>query len=325
MLLWILGGLAYLATGYFLGKVANRILLNETPTEKLNLLRKIGRKIFFPVRSDEWSDRYECDGFFRWHWICSDKHRFNLSPKGLNEYCRITAFFWPLKVLPTIFAILSITWNAIEFLFELPVQFTERRKTKKNSRGVGAFSSLYITNIEEALAKLRIKKQEVEVRHAEFQKSREPLHALLSRIDRLISSGNESSAIRSSCDRALAVCTDIMNAEYDRLKKIEKALSEISDKKAVIEGYETVFRAYQNLARMNVNTDKEQREIIEAATLASEACDELLALVRRNETQALCLPGLDIPIEEIEAQIKEAVKEEERITAVRTAQLSVIH
>ncbi|MBI2065089.1 MAG: hypothetical protein HYT62_03505 [Candidatus Yanofskybacteria bacterium] len=126
MLITTLSILAYLFTGYTIGKIANSEYLDNTPTEKLGLPRRFKRLLLFPFSYHDWHRRESST-----EESPSLRGLFNDSRRSTEEeererYCRITTFFWPVKLLGIALGIIEIvyfsTTKTIGSLFLIPSQ-----------------------------------------------------------------------------------------------------------------------------------------------------------------------------------------------------------
>ena len=171
MLTIALSVVAYLFTGYTIGKIANREYLDNTPTKELGPIRKLNRLLLFPFSYHEWNWR-QCnnnDGPF----IRNLTKSYNLpATEDMRErYCRLTTFLWPFKLIQVAVGIVEIayfgTTNALYGVSQIPSQSIKYLSTGIKSLGkttrklLPASSDLssYIDEIESCLTDLAIQKQ----------------------------------------------------------------------------------------------------------------------------------------------------------------------
>ncbi|MBI2669653.1 MAG: hypothetical protein HYX20_00680 [Candidatus Yanofskybacteria bacterium] len=117
--------LAYPFVGYTLAKISNKLFSDDTPTNKLNLSRKITRTIFFPFRvhSDDWRNNRKA-GYY--DYPCLDFR--NGEREGDKIYGKTLTLLWPLSSIAYVFGLFeAIVLTAIqgiiaatEFTINLP-------------------------------------------------------------------------------------------------------------------------------------------------------------------------------------------------------------
>lgn len=112
LILWAFGGLAYLFTGYVLGRMDNVLYYDDTPSEKAGYLKKTARILFHPFNVFIWDKRTFGDGggFLR---VLTGSVSMDSDNLVKENYCRAHSFLWPLRIFPLAIGLIEILFFCV--------------------------------------------------------------------------------------------------------------------------------------------------------------------------------------------------------------------
>src|SRR3989344_6654171 len=105
----ILGLFIYPMVGHLLDILTEKEVIDDTPSSKFSLFKKMIRVLIFPCSYKNWEKRYENIGeeglSFLYHYII---RRGGLSISGRDKFIFLSRTFWPLKILPFMLGFIMI-------------------------------------------------------------------------------------------------------------------------------------------------------------------------------------------------------------------------
>lgn len=119
----------YVATGYWLAMVANKLYLDPRPNKELSLWQKFKRLMFFPMSyADSWQVRhdggmrqmmeayqhqYEVEEMVGTTKKCVRKRREQIDPICLHRYNTVHAIFWGIKLIHLVPISFILLWKSL--------------------------------------------------------------------------------------------------------------------------------------------------------------------------------------------------------------------
>ncbi|MDP3697845.1 MAG: hypothetical protein Q8R55_07630 [Candidatus Taylorbacteria bacterium] len=226
MLTIALSVVAYLFTGYTIGKVANGEYFDNTPTEELGPFRKVKRILLFPYSYHAWSDRlknHHSDGpSIR---LLSESYDLPATEEIRERYCRATTFLWPFKLIQASVGIVEIayfgTTKALYGVSQIPSQSTKYLGTGIKSLGKTTRKLL------PASSDLSSHIDEIESCLTDIEARRNPLYAQKENLEKEI---NELSKNLSTWQVFLSKSKP-EDLDYVQIKEITEALAKEMDQR----------------------------------------------------------------------------------------------
>lgn len=188
MLTIALSVVAYLFTGYTIGKIANREYFDNTPNKQLGPFRKLKRLLLSPACYHVWGDR-QCQigaidpmGILGIPRLISNSWLLSSSEEEKENYCRIITFIWPLKLISVTAGIVQVVFFGVTKILygitQIPSQSTKYLnmgvgiivRTKRKLLPASSFNlhsqidyiELFVNNIQEQKNTLTVQKSDLE-------------------------------------------------------------------------------------------------------------------------------------------------------------------
>ena len=295
--MWImilLGGLAYLITGRFLGKLTILELKQETASEDLNVFQKGVRMLLFPRIYWYWGDRMVMLSRREWpfeeHCLsCVQRYEKKMvvfDASGEEKYYHIITFLWPFKLFRAFCGAAEIAYfvcagvargvSSALFFVEAPFRWLEVRGRTPN-----AFSISF--QKKETIARLKAQQNDFDVQFKRLRELNGELAEKLVAIEGSIEYGDRVAdtftAGSSGKRQAIELVTRLHEkrvAVATEKARVEAATNAFDAKKKELDASLELLKLYYRADEFEVSDDEKLAERVREEILSTlRSCAEL--------------------------------------------------
>ncbi len=223
MLIIALSAIAYLFTGYTIGKINNGEYSDNTPTKELGTFRKCKRLLLFPISYHRWSDRDNYDNMGSPFRMATDSDNPKAGIEERENYCKVMTFVWPLNFVFAIVGAVQIPFFAVTRII-YGISSTVSQSTKYLDTGAKSLGRIQ-RKLLPASSSLSSYINEIELCLIDIQTKRRPTYAERDLLE------SQIQELSKNIDMWQPFLRNTEGQDYAQIQEITQALTKEKDQR----------------------------------------------------------------------------------------------